>query len=576
MKLFNKSRLQHKLTLIPLIGFAIGLAVTFLGVVLLIRLYLDNYLLAQVVAYSQQISKDITSLIDRDRETITAFTLSDTLGDMDNISRMTTALERLLSRNKNFLEGYVVNLNGQTMAGVSRLQIFNRSLPGFQEQLIFQEAKKGKIGVSGWENFTDKYRPYWYMAVPIEKYPGAIRGVLIVTIDLRRFEDAILTSQAAKYGDPILIDRKGNVLVHLDRSKLGMNWSNLAVVQRVLRGEIGTDHYYDEKHQYVLAAFQPLQSYDWGLIVQVPPEQTVYIIRNKVILLFGLMTVAMFLITGLLTFFAAEKVVAPLKDLTQATQEFGHEKKLNYLPVSGNDEIAQLSASFYEMAASLSEIDKQRAQYISMIAHDLRNPLTAIKEIFNILQTDDMAEAEKMKSLSAVKNRLELVHRMVDDLLEFSRLDLGQVHFNPEMVSVKYLCQDILAGYCRQSREIILKPFADEICVWADPVRLQQIIQNVLDNCLKHTPNGTTITIDCLKKEGAVWIEIADNGPGITPEVLNNLFEPFQNGGRIKGSYGLGMAIAKKLAMGMNGNILVASAINHGSKFNIILPPNPV
>jgi signal transduction histidine kinase len=572
MKLLNKSRLQNKLTMVPLFGFAIGLAVTFLCVVLLIRLYLDNYLLSQVVAYSQQISTDITSLIDRDREIITAFTLSDTLGNMDNKSRMTTALERLLSRNKNFLEGYVINLDGQTIAGVSRLQIFTRSLPSIQEQLIFQEAKKGGIGVSGWENFTEKYRPYWYMAVPIEKYPGAIQGVLVVTIDLRRFEDTILTSQAAKYGDPILIDRKGNVLVHLDRSKLGTNWSNLEVVQRVLRGEIGTAHYYDEKHQYVLAAFQPLEPYDWGLIVQVPPKQTVYIIRNKVILLFGLMTVAMFIITGFLTYFAAGKVVAPLKDLTQATQEFGCEKKLNYLPVSGNDEIAQLSASFYEMAASLSESDKQRAQYISMIAHDLRNPLTSIKEIFNILQADDIAESEKMQSLSAIKNRMELVHRMVDDLLEFSRLDLGQIHFNPETVSVKYLCQDILAGYRQQNRDIILKPFADEICVWADPVRLQQIIQNVLDNCLKHTPAGTTITIDCQEKESTVRIAISDNGPGITPEVLNCLFEPFKNGGRTKGSYGLGMAIAKKLAMGMNGNIFVASEINRGSTFSILLP----
>ena len=358
MKLFNKSYLQNKLTFIPLIGFAIGLAVTFVSVVLLIRLYLDNYLFSQVIAYTQQIATDITTLIDRDQETIIAFTLSDTLRDMNNTPRLTTVLERLLSQNRNFLEGYVVDLNGRTLVGVSRLRVFDKKLPNFQGQPIFQEAKKDKIDVSGWENFTEKYRLYWYMAVPIEKYPGAVQGVFIVTIDLRRFEDAILTSQGAKYGNPILIDRNGQVLVHLDRSKLGANWSKLEVVRRVMRGEIGTAHYYDENHQYVLAAYQPLEPYGWGLIVQVPPEQTIYIIRNKVILLFSLMTVAMFLITGLLTYLAAGKVVAPLEELTQATQEFGHNKMLNYQPVSGSDEIAQLSTSFYEMAVGLSEIDR--------------------------------------------------------------------------------------------------------------------------------------------------------------------------------------------------------------------------
>ena len=206
-----------------------------------------------------------------------------------------------------------------------------------------------------------------------------------------------------------------------------------------------------------------------------------------------------------------------------------------------------------------------------MIAHDLRNPLTSIKEIFNLLQTDSIAEAEKLENFSVIKTRLELVHRMVDDLLEFSRLDLGRIQFNPEVVSVKFLCQDILAGYRGQNQEIVLKPFAEDICVWADPIRLQQIIQNVLDNCLKHTSAQTKVTIDCYKDGEKVRIEISDNGPGITPEILSCLFEPFQNGGRKKESYGLGMAIAKRLAVGMKGDIFVMSELDSGSMFTIVL-----
>lgn len=161
---------------------------------------------------------------------------------------------------------------------------------------------------------------------------------------------------------------------------------------------------------------------------------------------------------------------------------------------------------------------------------------------------------------------------MVGDLLEFSRLDLGQVNFCPEMVSVKYLYQDVLAGYRNTGREIIIKPFSEEICAWADPLRLQQIIQNILDNALKHTPAGTTITLDCRQQGETICVVIADNGPGINPEILINLFEPFQNGGRKPGSYGLGMAITKRLVKGMKGNISVESTPGQGSIFIVELP----
>ena len=574
MKLFSKpSYLQNKLTFYPLFWFTIGLFITFSATVVLIKLYLDNYLMTQIVAYSQQTAKDVTNIIDRDKETISAFLLSDIMRDLNNQPRLTLALERLLSKNKNFLEGYVVNLSGQTLVSVSLLKVFTTHQPDFRNQAIYQEAKSGQIGISGWENFTDKNQPYWYMAIPIEKYPGEVIGVLIVTIDLRRIEDIILTSQGAKYGNPVLVDHRGKVLVHLDRSKLGNNWSQRKIVRKVIHGEIGTTNFYDEKGQYVLAAYQPLAPYNWGLIIQVPPGQTIDIIRYRVILLFSLMMVVIFIITGLLTYVAAGKVVVPIKELTQASQKFGRGEYLEYSPVDGNDELAQLSNAFYEMAASIQNYEKQRAQYISMIAHDLRNPLASLTEFFQKISENAGMQNDKIRNLSLLK--LEQVNRMINDLLEFSRLDLGQVIFSPEKVSVKYLCEDIIAGYHEQASKFKLQPFSEQICVWADPIRLQQIIQNILDNSLKYTPRDSTVTIDCNVPDGKNRVEIiiSDTGPGIPPEVMSNLFQPFQpNSLQKEGSYGLGLAIAKKLAIRMNGDLQVASVKNQGATFRIILP----
>lgn len=575
MKSFNnRLSLQEKLTFYPLFWLMMGLLITFVFTVTMIKLYLDNYLMSQTTSYSRQIARDVVSIINQDREMVSSLLLSNTIRDLKYPDRISVLLERLLSKNQNFLEGYIIDLEGQTVSAVSRLKVFSSdNIPLFAGQPLYEEAKQGVTTVSGWDNFTEDYQPYWYMAVPIEKYPGKIAGVLIVTIDMRRIEDVILTSQGAKYGDPILLDRKGKILVHLDRSKLGYNWNQPNITHRVLKGEIGTARYDDENGQFVLAAYQPLSPYKWGLIVQVPPNQTVYELRNKVILLFGLMTVIMFVITGLFMYLAAKKITKPILDLTQATQEYGQNHQLSYQPLPGTDEIAQLSSAFTEMAASLSDMEIQRAQYISMIAHDIRNPLTSIRDIFPILESNDFNEVEKKRSFNSIESKLNQVNRMIGDLLDFSRLDLGQICFSSEKTSIRYLCEDTIAGYGRKRSKFVLKPFSEELCAWVDPLRLQQILQNLFDNSLKYSSEGEPVTIDCVEEDHHVIILVTDRGNGIPPETMAKLFTPFQNTkNKRKGSYGLGLAIAKRLALGMNGDLTVESQKGEGTTFRIILP----
>lgn len=580
MKLFGKaSQLHHKLILYPLLGFAAGLVFAFCGMAISAKIYLDHYLLEQTAAYTREIVADITATIERDEEAIATFALSDTVRSLGRADRLNVALERLLSKNRNFLEGFVIDLQGKTVAGVSWLHTYFDAYPDFSAQPIFLEARRGKSAVSGWENLTEKSRPYWHMALPIEEYPGKVNAVLLVTVDLRRINDVILTSQGAKYGDPILIDHRANILVHLDRSKLGSRWDRAGIARKLAAGQSGTAQYHERPDRYVLAAYQPLPPYGWGLVVQISPEQTVAIIRNRMFFLFGLMAgvilliLIVFLSTGLLTYRAAGEIVGPIKRLTEATRKFGQGRHLEYQPVKGDDEIAQLSVSFYDMALKLTDFEKQRAQYISMIAHDLRNPLSAIQTFFQNLRSNETDARIKTENLAALTLKLEQVNRMVNDLLEFSRLDLGQVRFEPEAVSVRYLCQDVIAGYLGHQAKFQLQPFPETICVWADPIRFQQILQNIFDNCLKYTPEGSEVRIGCLAEPAFIRISIADSGNGIPGEVLANLFKPFQSGfPEKKASYGLGIAIAKKLAVAMGGDLAVQSISDQGTTFILTLP----
>ncbi|MCL6589996.1 MAG: sensor histidine kinase [Firmicutes bacterium] len=574
MKLLSKnSHLQQKLTFYPLLWFAIGLLITFTATVAVIKAYLDNYLINQIIAFNQQIAKDINNLIDGDLETISVFLLSDTMRDMNDPARQAIALERLLSRNKNFLEAHVIDLQGQTLISVSCLRVFsNLQKPDFRKRAFFQEAMQNRVGVSGWENLMEKDHPYWYLAAPIEKYQGKMTGVLVVAVDLRPIEDVILTSEAAKYGQPTLIDRDANILVDPDKSKMGLNIRNCPIAQRVIRGEIGAINTVDQNGQKVFAAYKPIYPYGWGLMIQVPPGQTIYVIRDKVILLFTVMMILIFIVTGLFIYLSAGKVVNPIKELTRASQKLGRGEALDYVPVEGNDEIAQLSLSFHQMASSLQDMEKERAQYLSMIAHDLRNPLASITTMLQESQAHNEQVSDTAPQVRTLA-KLEQVNRLINDLLEFSRLYLGEISLKPEVVSVRYLCENLIAGYRAQSSKFILRPFEERICVWADPVRLEQIFQNIFDNSLKYTTADTPVIIDCEERAAEVEISIADQGPGIPPEVLKKLFQPFQaNPLQKKGSYGLGLTIAKKLALKMNGDLKVQSVQNQGTIFRIILP----
>ncbi|HEX3048923.1 MAG TPA: sensor histidine kinase [Bacillota bacterium] len=449
MKLWNKNshlHLQQKLTFYPLLWFAVGLLITFAATAVVIKIYLDNYLMNQIVAFNWQTAKDINSLINRDQEAVSVFLLSDTMKDMNNPARQAIALERFLGRNKNFLEGYVIDLQGRTLVSVSCLRVFsNQHKPDFRKQAFFQEALQNRIGVSGWENFMEKDHPYWYLAVPIEKYPGEMLGVLVLAIDLRPIEDVILTSEGAKYGRPTLVDRNANILVDPDKSKLGVNIRKCPIAQRVTRGEIGTINTVDQNGQKVFAAYKPLYPYGWGLMLQVPPGQTIYVIRDKVILLFAVMMFLSFIVTGLFIYISAGKVVVPIKELTRASQKLGRGETLDYAPVDGNDEIAQLSLSFHQMASSLQDMEKERAQYISMIAHDLRNPLAAITTLLQESNQHNESLSDT-QSLTLTLAKLEQVNRLISDLLEFSRLYLGEIRLQPDTFSVRYLCENLIAG----------------------------------------------------------------------------------------------------------------------------------
>jgi HAMP domain-containing protein/signal transduction histidine kinase len=218
-------------------------------------------------------------------------------------------------------------------------------------------------------------------------------------------------------------------------------------------------------------------------------------------------------------------------------------------------------------------------QFLAMLSHELRTPLTPVLASALELENEPDIRQDVRESLQMIRRNVELEARLIDDLLDLTRIDRGKVHLNFEIVDAHTLLQNALEICQPEIDRKHLRPSlnlsAKRVHMRADPARLQQIFWNLINNAVKFTsPNGQ-ITITTANDPGEkLCVEIADTGMGIEPEALPKIFDAFEQGGRTQsGGLGLGLAISKTLVEAHKGTITAQSAgLNKGSKFALVFP----
>ncbi|PYL63777.1 MAG: hypothetical protein DMF25_09410, partial [Verrucomicrobia bacterium] len=218
-------------------------------------------------------------------------------------------------------------------------------------------------------------------------------------------------------------------------------------------------------------------------------------------------------------------------------------------------------------------------QFLAMLSHELRTPLTPVLSSVLALEHEESMSENVRESLQMIHRNVELEARLIDDLLDLTRISQGKVQLNLETVDAhKLLCNalEICQAEIGQKRlDLRVDLTAEKFHLKADRARLQQIFWNLIKNSVKFTPNGGQISIFTRDDPGdQLRIEIADTGVGIKPESLPKIFDAFEQGGRTQlGGLGLGLAISKTLAEAHKGTITAESAgQNKGAKFTLILP----
>jgi two-component system sensor histidine kinase BaeS len=254
-------------------------------------------------------------------------------------------------------------------------------------------------------------------------------------------------------------------------------------------------------------------------------------------------------------------ITRPLGQLAAASRAVAAGDLDARVAVRSQDEVGQLADAFNQMAADLARAEESRRQQAADIAHELRTPLTVIQGHLEAL-ADGLFPADP-EHLQPVLEQARLVARLVEDLRTLSLADAGRLVLSPVSVDVGNWAAGIVAGFravaAERSVTLSLEIADGSLTVEMDPERMAQVLGNLLDNALRHTPEGGQVAIRVTRQDGDVVVAVTDSGPGVPAESLPHLFERFWRAdpsrSRRTGGSGLGLAIARRIVEGHSGHI---------------------
>ncbi|MDB6138579.1 MAG: hypothetical protein JWO94_1651 [Verrucomicrobiaceae bacterium] len=242
----------------------------------------------------------------------------------------------------------------------------------------------------------------------------------------------------------------------------------------------------------------------------------------------------------------------------------------------------ELAVSKLAMANQrLSKLNEEKDEFMKIAAHDLNNPLCGVlgySELLMMFPNQTRAEiVERAQSIRALSQRMLDITR---NLLEVKKIEEGSLHFKQERCSAETLVQGIIKDHARSAErkriQLEFEPVERPVFMTADPGAVQQILDNLVSNAIKYSPAYTTVRCECLQQGGMIHIAVRDQGPGLSPEDQQKLFQKFAKltprptAG--ENSNGLGLWIVQRMAQAMNGTMKCHSIQGHGCTFTLSLP----
>jgi len=267
------------------------------------------------------------------------------------------------------------------------------------------------------------------------------------------------------------------------------------------------------------------------------------------------------------------RFAAPLGDLIDAAENVEAGNYSVRVRARGPRELRSLASAFNSMSGRLESSERERRRLLADVTHELRTPLTIMQGNLEAL-LDGVYPADPAH-LEPILDETRVLSRLVDDLRTLSLAEAGALTLHREPTDIGQLLTDSVASFRVQadSAGVELATVVDGVLpqLEIDPVRMREVLSNLLSNALRYTPRGGTVRVGASLSDGTVRISVRDSGPGIAAEALPHIFDRFYKSDESRGA-GLGLAIAKSLVVAHGGEIDATSEVGHGTDMRFTLP----
>lgn len=275
--------------------------------------------------------------------------------------------------------------------------------------------------------------------------------------------------------------------------------------------------------------------------------------------------------------FFVRSIVRPLGEIEATATKIAKGDLQVRLPDNRyNDEVGRLCKTINQMAEDLAETDRLKNEFISSVSHELRTPLTSIKGwVETIRNIDDPTDKNYQRGLSVIGTETDRLYTMVEELLDFSRLQNG-IKLNCQVLDLVAEATDaalfVEARIRQEGLHFVYEEPPDPYPVWADPARLHQVFINILDNAIKYSEPDGTIFLTLTRRGDSVTAAVRDQGRGIAPDDLEKVKQKFFKAkNSVRGS-GIGLAVVDEIITALGGRVDIASTLGQGTTVSITLP----
>lgn len=282
---------------------------------------------------------------------------------------------------------------------------------------------------------------------------------------------------------------------------------------------------------------------------------------------------------GVLGLFARRAVFGPARHIAKAVDLYAKGDRTSRAVEDGAEEFRIIARRFNEMASTIERQREHQMAFLAGVAHDIRNPLSALKMAGALLPPGGpLPSEERLRQFDArVQRQVSRLERMVFDFLDAARIEAGRLELQVEPYDIRDIAKATIDLFepTAPGHQLSLTAPRDPVIVACDPVRIEQVLNNLVSNAIKYSPRGGRVSIAIEREDGSISLSVSDEGIGISAEDLEQVFSPFRRTGASKElvpGVGLGLFVARRIIESHGGRLTVESEPDQGCTFRVELP----